>query len=62
MLRALIDRDGNVEQVLPISGDPFLVPATVTAVQQWKYKPYLLAGQPVKIDTQVVIDFQLPKR
>jgi len=59
VLRALIDKDGAVEDLTLISGHPMLEPAAIEAVRQWKYKPYLLNGQPVKVETQIVVNFQL---
>ncbi|HKM86693.1 MAG TPA: energy transducer TonB [Terriglobales bacterium] len=59
ILRARIDKDGNVEDLTLVSGHPMLAPAAIKAVKQWKYKPYLLNGQPVKVETQVVVIFSL---
>jgi protein TonB len=44
-----------------LSGDSKLSKAATDAVKQWKYKPYLLNGEPVEIQTQVTINFKLPK-
>ena len=35
------------------------VGSAVTAVRQWKYKPYLLMGQPVAVRTQIQVNYQL---
>ena len=43
-----------------VKGDPQLTRAATDAVKQWKYKPYLLNGEPVEITTQVTISFKLP--
>ena len=51
ILLAEIDENGNVEHLKPISGDSMLATAAIEAVKQWKYKPYLLNGQPVKVET-----------
>jgi len=59
VLQALIDKTGDVEKLTLVSGHPLLAPAAIAAVKQWKYKPYLLNGQPVKIETQIVVNFQL---
>jgi TonB family protein len=59
VLQAVIDKNGDVEQLTLLSGHPMLAPAALEAVKQWKYKPYLLNGQPVKVETQVVVNFQL---
>ena len=60
VLQTKIDAHGDVEDVTVISGPPLLVPAAVDAVKQWKYKPYMLNGQPAKMETQVVVVFELP--
>jgi protein TonB len=59
VIRALIDKNGDVEDVSLVSGHRALAPAALEAVKQWKYRPYLLNGQPVKIETQITIVFQL---
>jgi protein TonB len=43
-----------------LSGDPLLARAAVDAVNQWKYKPYFLDGEPVDIQTQITVNFRLP--
>ena len=57
-----IDKDGNVETVQLISGHPLLAPAAIDAVRQWKYKPYLLNGNPMNVETQVMVAFTLALR
>lgn len=58
-LQALISKDGDIENLQLISGHPMLVPAAIEAVRQWKYKSYLLNGEPVQVDTQIQVNFQL---
>ena len=57
MLCAVIDTKGNVEELKLISGQPLLAAAALPAVKQWKYKPYLLNGQPVEVETQITVAF-----
>jgi len=59
LLRAIIDRQGNVIQLKTISGHPYLIPAAMDAVKQWRYKPYLLNREPVEVETVVVVNFNL---
>jgi protein TonB len=59
MLQAQISKDGSIENLQLISGHPMLAPAAIEAVKQWKYKPYLLNGEPVEVDTQVQVNFTL---
>jgi TonB family protein len=59
ILQVNIDKEGNVTNVKLISGHPMLAPAAIEAVKQWKYRPYLLNGTPVEVDTQVQVNFTL---
>ena len=59
VLQARIDKEGNVEDIKLVSGHPMLAPAAIAAVKQWKYKPYLLNGQAVAMETQIVVNFSL---
>jgi len=59
VLRAVISKDGSIEGLTLVSGHPMLAPAAIDAVKQWKYKPYLLNGEPVEVDTEVLVNFTL---
>ena len=59
ILEAIIDREGRVENLKVLSGRPLLVRAACEAVQQWRYRPTLLNGQPVEVLTQVTVNFSL---
>jgi len=59
ILQAQISKDGSIENLQLVSGHPMLAPAAIEAVKQWKYKPYLLNGEPVEVDTQVQVNFTL---
>jgi len=59
ILRAVISKDGSIENLTLVSGHPMLAPAAIDAVKQWKYKPYLLNGEPVEVDTEVQVNFTL---
>jgi len=59
-LLATISKDGDISTVKILSGDAQLSHAAVEAVKQWKYKPYLLNGEPVEIQTQITVKFKLP--
>src|SRR6202171_391641 len=58
-LHALISKSGTVESLEGISGHPLLVRAAMDAVQQWRYKPTLLNGEPVEVDTTIDVIFSL---
>jgi protein TonB len=60
-LLATISKKGDISSVKIISGDPSLARSAVDAVKQWKYKPYLLDGTPVEIQTQITVNFKLPR-
>ena len=59
VLRAIIDENGSINDLSVVSGDPLLAPSALAAVKQWKYKPYLLNGQPVNAETEVIVNFAL---
>jgi TonB family protein len=59
-LMATISKSGDIASVKVLKGDPQLTRAATDAVKQWKYKPYLLNGEPVEITTQVTVNFKLP--
>ncbi|HLM80621.1 MAG TPA: energy transducer TonB [Terriglobales bacterium] len=59
LLRAVIGKDGRIHELTRISGPKELVGAAIGAVQQWRYKPYMLNNEPVEVETQVVVNFQL---
>lgn len=59
LLQVRISREGTVCDAALISGHPLLAPAAIEAVKQWRYKPYLLNGQAVEVETQALINFAL---
>jgi TonB family protein len=60
-LACIIGRDGSVQKIEVKKGHPLLIQAATDAVAQWKFKPIVLNGQAVEMETTVNIDFQLPK-
>ena len=59
VLHAIIDKNGNVAQLEVVSGHPLLVQAALDAVRQWRYKPTLLNGDPVEVDTTITVTFTM---
>ena len=58
VLEAIIGKDGTVQNLHVLStASPLLNQAAIDAVKQWKYRPYLLNGQPVEVDTQITVNF-----
>ena len=60
-LLATISKRGDISAVKILSGDPGLARAAADAVKQWKYKPYTLNGSAVEIQTQITVNFKLPR-
>jgi protein TonB len=59
VIRAIISRNGSIENLQTLSGHPMLVGAALDAVRQWRYRPYILNGDPVEVETQVTVNFSL---
>lgn len=59
VLQAVIGKDGRIRDLRVISGPSELTQAAVGAVQQWQYRPYVLRGDIVEVDTQVAVKFEL---
>jgi len=57
VLRLRVDKDGNVFKVEKVSGPDALVPPVIEAVRSWKYKPFLLNGDLVEVETTVELKF-----
>jgi protein TonB len=58
-LAATISKTGNIVNLRLISGPPALEQAACDAVSSWRYRPYLLNGQPVDVETTIKIIFTL---
>lgn len=56
-LHVVLSTAGKVQQLEVVSGDPILAKAALEAVRQWEYKPTLLNGEPVEVDTTVDVVF-----
>jgi periplasmic protein TonB len=59
VIRAIIDREGTIQHLQVVSGHPLLIKAALDAVQQWRYRAYLLNGEPVEVETQITVNFTL---
>ncbi len=60
VLQAIINKQGKVDSLQLVSGDPVLAQAAAAAVKQWRYKPYSHNGEPADFQTRVTVDFKLP--
>lgn len=62
VLDVVVSQSGDVKDVSVVSGNADLAKAAADAVKQWKYKPYVIDGAPVEIETQVTVGFNLRPR
>ncbi len=60
-LRAVIARNGRIQEISLLTGHPLLVQAAVDAVRQWIYQPTMLNGEPVEVDTVITVTFNLAR-
>ena len=58
-LRAIVSRTGTIENLSVISGHTMLVAAAVDAVKHWRYRPYMLNGEPIEVATEITVNFTL---
>jgi protein TonB len=61
IVKALISREGTIEQTQVVSGQSLLAPAALAAIRQWRYRPYFLNGDPVEVETQITVNFVLQR-
>jgi TonB family protein len=58
-LHAIIARDGSIQSLEVLSGDPLFIRDALDAVRQWRYRPTLLGGEPVEVETFITVNFRL---
>jgi protein TonB len=58
-LHAIIAKDGSIEELSYVAGPPLLLKASMDAVRQWRYRPTLLNGEPVEVETTIDVVFNL---
>jgi len=58
-LSAIISKTGTIERLTVLRGPAMLVTAAVEAVKQWRYRPYLLNGEPIEVETEITVNFVL---
>jgi periplasmic protein TonB len=59
VLHAIISTDGSIQSLQVVSGDPLFLRSAQDAVTQWHYRPTILNGQPVEIDTYITVIYTL---
>jgi protein TonB len=55
----VISKEGTIQNLQVVSGHPLLIKAAMEAVQQWRYRPYFVSGEPVEVETNVIVTFRL---
>jgi periplasmic protein TonB len=58
-LRAIISTGGTIESLEVISGDPLFIQSALAAVREWRYRPTILNGRPIEIDTHITVIYTL---
>jgi protein TonB len=58
-LRAIIATDGTIQSLQAVSGDPLFYGSALAAVREWRYRPTILDGQAVEIDTYITVIYTL---
>lgn len=58
-LRAIIRTDGSIKSLEVVGGDPMFYQSALDAVSQWRYKPTILNGQPMEIDTHITVIYTM---
>lgn len=59
VLKAIISRQGTIENLKVESGQSLLAQAALQAVRQWRYRPYFLNNQPIEVETEITVNFVL---
>jgi periplasmic protein TonB len=58
-LEAMISKEGKIDRLQLLSGHPLLVKAAIDAVSQWRYRPYVLNGEAIEVETRITVNFVL---
>ncbi|MGO9777619.1 MAG: energy transducer TonB [Terracidiphilus sp.] len=59
VIQATISRNGTIENPRVVSGPAMLRQSALDAVKSWRYRPYMLSGEPVEVETTVNVNFSL---
>jgi TonB family protein len=59
ILQATIGKDGLIHDLKVVKGDPVLADAAKGAVEQWRYRPYVIEGHPVEVETTIKVVFHM---
>jgi periplasmic protein TonB len=58
-LHAIISATGTIESLEVISGDPLFIQSALAAVREWRYRPTILNGRPIEVDTRITVIYTL---
>jgi TonB family protein len=61
VLRVIVDKSGVPIKVSVVSGHPVLIPAAIDSAKQWRYKPFLVNGNPVEVETENTFRLVYPR-
>jgi protein TonB len=59
VLQAIISNSGTIQNLRVVSGPPMLQQSAIEAVQQWRYRPYMLNNEPVAVETTINVVFSM---
>lgn len=59
ILKVTIDRTGQVKEVVATSGHPILIQSAIDAVKKWKYRPYVVNGEAVEVESTVKVQYHM---
>jgi protein TonB len=59
VLKAIVSKEGEIKELELVSGHPMLAPAAIEAVKRWHYRPFLLNGEPIEVETLVTVMFRI---
>jgi len=58
VLHAIIGTDGTVQQLQVVRGSPLLAGPALNAVKNWRYRPHVVDGEPVEVETTITVNFK----
>jgi protein TonB len=61
VLRALISKEGTVKNLQVVSGPKELFVSAIDAVKEWRYRPYVLNGEPTEVETTITVNYHAGK-
>jgi protein TonB len=57
VLHAIISKEGTIKNLEVISGPEMLKNSALEAVRNWRYRPYVLNGEPTEVETTITVNF-----